>query len=136
MSDDIEIEEKGRGGRPPFYDTPEQLQEAVDAYFASCADEKEVITVTGLALHLGFSSRQGLGDQEKRGVAFSDIIKKAKLRVENAYEKCLQRDKPTGAIFALKNMGWRDMQEREISGKDGAPVVIRWAKPEEAAHDG
>lgn len=106
--------EKDKGGRPPLYATPEQLQDAVDGYFTFCAAEKELITITGLALHLGFSSRQGLSDQQSRGEEFSDVIKSAKLRVENAYERQLYRDKPTGAIFALKQMGWRDEQHRTV----------------------
>jgi len=32
------------------------------------------------------------------------------------YEKALQGHSPTGAIFALKNFGWRDKQDVELSG--------------------
>jgi hypothetical protein len=47
---------------------------------------------------------------------FSHSVKRAKMIVENAYEKRLQGSNPTGAIFALKNMNWRDKIEQEISG--------------------
>ena len=45
--------------------------------------------------------------------------------VEHGYEKDLRSDKPTGSIFALKNMGWVDKQEidhttkgQSLNGKD------------------
>jgi len=43
------------------------------------------------------------------------------------FAKCDQDDEPytiTGlaAIFALKNFGWKDKQETELSGKDGKPI--------------
>ena len=66
-------------------------------------------TVTGLALFLGFESRQSLYDYGKK-TEYSYIIKRSKLKVEHNYEKGLWNDKPTGVIFALKNMGWNDTQ--------------------------
>lgn len=114
------------GGRPAMYETPEALTIAVDEYFKyilgeSHEDESlvkiwdrypEPPTVTGLALFLGFSDRQSLYDYQNRP-EFSCIIKKARTRVEHGYEKSLSGDKPTGAIFALKNMGWKDKSEVE-----------------------
>ena len=47
---------KHPGGRPRKYDTPEQMQVAIDAYF----DEPKLHTVCGLALHLGFAQRKSL----------------------------------------------------------------------------
>lgn len=95
-------------GRPPLYETPEKLQSKIDEYFATTP--RIDVTITGLVLHLGFSHRQSLSDYEKRNENFSDIIKTAKTRVENSYEVLLKDPlhKPTGAIFALKNMGWKD----------------------------
>lgn len=72
--------------------------------------EPEPPTITGLALYLGFASRQSLYDYEKRG-EYSYIIKNARLRVEKGYELRLHGNNPTGSIFALKNMGWYDKQE-------------------------
>jgi len=36
--------------------------------------------------------------------------------IENEYEKLLISNNTTGAIFALKNFGWTDKQEHELSG--------------------
>ncbi|MCT4135053.1 hypothetical protein HZP67_09975 [Elizabethkingia anophelis] len=69
--------------------------------------EPENPTITGLAIFLGFESRQSLYDYSKKdGFAYS--IKKALLHVENNYEKGLASDKVAGFVFALKNMGWTD----------------------------
>lgn len=106
-------------GRPRIYDTPDELEKAVNQYF----DETDYqdITITGLAFHLGFESRQSFYDYEKNE-AFSYIIKRARLRVEMQYELRLGNQSPTGAIFALKNMGWKDKQEVEQSGG----LAITW----------
>ena len=47
---------------------------------------------------------------------FSDSVKRAKLVIENQYERKLDCAKPAGAIVALKNMGWSDRQEVEFKG--------------------
>lgn len=101
-------------GRPPLFETPEQLRQAIDQYF----DTNKLPTITGLALYLGFCDRQSLYDYEKKP-EFTCMIKEARLRVESSYEQTLYTKNPTGAIFALKNMGWRDKQETEHSGTMG-----------------
>ena len=106
------------GGRPAEYTNPGDLEAAVQEYFAQ--DGKK--TVTGLAYHLGFESRQSLYDYEQKG-QFSYIIKRAKIRVEIMYEEQLSGTTPTGSIFALKNMGWKDKTEAEVYGKEGAPLI-------------
>ena len=98
-------------GRPRIYESADELQGVIDQYFA----DAEIKTVTGLALYLGFESRQSFYDYEKNN-EFSYIIKKARLEVESAYEERLSGNSPTGAIFALKNMGWKDKTETEHSG--------------------
>lgn len=100
-----------------MFNNAEDLQAKVDAYFET-ADK---LTITGLALHLGFCDRQSLYDYEEKE-EFSCIIKKARLKVENGYEFNLHGNAPTGSIFALKNMGWKDMQGHEHTGQIG----INW----------
>ncbi len=124
--------EKHAGGRPPLFDNPESLKKKIEEYFIWVKGEKkEVIengiasivvvrdfchtTITGLALFLGFESRQSIYDYEKDG-EYSYIIKNARLRIEEGYEQRLHGALPTGAIFALKNMGWKDKTETEHSG--------------------
>ncbi len=47
---------------------------------------------------------------------FTDSVRKAKLLVENQYERKLDGGKPAGAIFALKNMGWSDRRRTRMRG--------------------
>lgn len=100
-----------KGGRPPHFSSPEDLEEKVIQFFEHCVDKQIKATITGLALFLGFSSRTSLFDYEQRE-EFSNIVKRAKLAVENSYELNGQ----TIDIFALKNMGWKDKSDVEHSG--------------------
>lgn len=85
----------------------------MDAYFK---DDKKVFTVCGLALHLGFISRQSFVDYKGYGKEFSDVVKKAITRIEAQHEERLGvSGKPTGSIFWLKNHGWFDKREHEHS---------------------
>jgi len=91
----------------------------VMAYRAHCLAENEPVTWTGLALFLGFSSRQSIAEYLNYE-GFSDSVKKAKTFVEYEYEKRLAGNSPTGAIFALKNFGWSDRQELAHTSPDGS----------------
>src|SRR5690606_3174678 len=108
-------------GRPRKYKSPKDFDAAVDAYKADCLANDEPITWTGLALALGFCSRQSI-DEYSNYAGFSDSVKRAKAIVENAYEKRLAGPNAAGPIFALKNMGWKDKQETELTGANGGPV--------------
>lgn len=119
--------EKNLGGRPAFFKTPKALENKINQYFDDCPDRKTIIlkgtdgsqmpfdikapTICGLALFLGFSSRSSFNDYINRGEEFSRIVKKARTRIELEYEKKLHDGQCTGAIFALKNMGWADKVE-------------------------
>ena len=108
-------------GRPPKYKTPEELNKEIELYFA---ENEDYPTITGLAYHLGFESRQSFYDYEKRK-KFSYTIKRARLKIENSYETSLRKQGRSGDIFALKNFGWRDSQDMDItSGGDKLPVNI------------
>jgi len=95
-------------GRPLKYETPDDLIKAIDEYFEGTKFDEW--TVTGLALVIG--SKQLFQDYQGRE-GFSDIVKRAKLMIENSYEVSLRSNKgtPTGPIFALKNLGWTDNQQ-------------------------
>ena len=101
--------EKHAGGRPRKFKTVQEMSDAIDAYFQETAFDK--ITITGLALSLGFLSRQALINYEGYSTEFHDTIKKAKLFVENAYEQDLRSKGGSGPIFALKNFDWKDKHE-------------------------
>jgi len=102
-------------GRPLIVESPEEMDRLVDEYVANCHENDMPLTLTGLVLALGLSSRQSLnhyGDRQE----FCASVKRSKLLVERAYEERLHGPNPTGAIFALKNFGWTDRQEVESTG--------------------
>jgi hypothetical protein len=106
-------------GRPAIYDDPAKMQADIDIYFSGEGKK----TVTGLAIALGFESRQSMYDYKKND-RFSYIINRALLRIENQYEENLHGQNVAGSIFVLKNMGWKDRTETELSGGIDVKQII------------
>ena len=104
-------------GRPLKFKTVKALQGAIDKYFADCEETGEPLTVTGLALALS-TTRDVLMDYQGKD-EYSNTVKMAKLKIENAYEKRLIGRGNGGDVFALKQFGWKDKIEQSInvSGK-------------------
>lgn len=135
---------ESKGGRPPKYTSKEEIEKLIEEYFKKCDGELvinekgEAIlgdngnpiyknakppTVTGLALALGFSTRQGLLNYQAKK-EFIDTITRAKSYIEEYAERRLfDRDGVQGAKFSLINnfKGWDEKQNLEITDK---PVVI------------
>ena len=126
------MEKKAKLGRPLKFGSVKELQERIDNYFES--EEEQLWTVTGLAMHLD-TFRDVLldyqsGKYDKVDRDFSSAVKKAKTKVQNAYERDLRRKGRSGDIFALKNFGWSDKQEIEHTG-EGISLNVQFTKPEE-----
>lgn len=132
-------------GRPPKYETEDELQEAIDDYFNNGVTKRKVTvgrannrmvievpvpTITGLVLHLGFESRQSFYDLEKQD-KFSYTVKRARTFIEKEYEEQLQTTGSTGAIFALKNFGWIDRTEQSIEHSGDVTFTNDVPRPEE-----
>jgi len=81
--------------------------------------EPEAPTISGLAHYLGFDSREAFNQYEING-AFASTLKRSRLRIEAEYEKKLHQQPSSGAIFALKNLGW---QERATTVADDQSAV-------------
>lgn len=115
-------------GRPRKFETPDQMDEAVQQYFRTILENELPATVTGLARHLGMS-RQALCNYEGRD-EFVDTVKNAKQMVEEAIESGMYRGYSTpGAIFSLKNnFGWRDQQEIINSGEQIQKIIMEDAE--------
>ena len=85
----------------------------------SCAnrniEKPQPITLTGLILALGLSSRESL-DLYQTYDEFIDSVKRAKLLIEYEYEnRLVTGTNATSSIFALKNFGWKDKQDIEAN---------------------
>lgn len=98
-------------GRPLKYSL-EEIEKLAGEYFDNTP--KEEWTITGLALALD-TTRQTLINYEEKE-EFIDTIKKLKTKIENQYEISLRKSGRSGDIFGLKNFGWKDKTEQEISG--------------------
>jgi len=122
----------------PLYKTARELTHHIDAYFKhlecvdhtagkTVLDEKEHSvskkikdresaspTIAGLALFLGFDSKKAFDDYKGKG-KFASALRRGCLRVEAAYEKKLHGTSATGAIFALKSMGWHETDDGGVS---------------------
>lgn len=137
---------KNKGGRPPKYKSNKVLQKKINEYFDNICGihfflddngkpyldkkgnpiikENKPPTVTGLALYLGFLSRFSIYDYARKG-KFSHTIKNALLYCESfAEEQLYVNPKPVGAIFALKNRGWKDRQELKHTAKIQSDISI------------
>lgn len=109
-------------GRPPKYETPEELEQAVEEYFAENPDYP---TQSGLALALGFADRQSLYDYKAKD-KFSCTIKRALQRIDEKHERRLYENANSGSIFYLKNRGWSDSLDVTSKGDklEGANIII------------
>jgi len=132
---------KNKVGCPPFYKTVDEMEIVIADYFETCKgqllkdDDGELIfdkkgkpiwvgvkppTITGLALHLGFNSRQALINYQNKP-EFNYAVTRAKARCEEYAEQQLYtRDGARGAEFTLsRNFKWKDpSKEREIDLKE------------------
>ena len=123
-------------GAPPRYKTAKEMQDAIDKYFKECEGKlltdangqpildkggqpimygEKPLTVTGLALALGFNSRQTLLNYQGKK-EFMDTITRAKSRIEQYVEERLfDKDGANGAKFSLANNfgGWKEKQQIE-----------------------
>lgn len=96
--------------RPRLISSPQEFDERADAYFDECKYNDEPVTLTGLCIAVGLSSRKSIYEYRDRP-EFSDSVKSAMMRVENEYEKKLSGNNVSGSIFALKNFDWKDKTE-------------------------
>lgn len=120
------------GGRPLKFQSVEELQKKIDAYFEECDKKREPYLITGLAVWLD-CSRQTLLDYEGKP-EFTDTIKRAKEKCEAYSEKQLYQGKNVaGVIFSMTNnyKDWINTQRSELTGKGGDkldPLVIIQSK--------
>lgn len=134
-------------GRKPTFASAEEMQEKIDAYFESCEPELlrdgdgtpmlnkngepvyvggRPMTIQGLALALGFTSRQSLLNYKAKR-EFVDTVTRARLRVEQyAAERLFDRDAQRGAQFTLAyGFGYaRDAEDGKSRETQGVKIEI------------
>jgi hypothetical protein len=110
-------------GRPRLFDSAEDVQAIVDDYFANLKDG-EIPAMSGLALALGMSTEtlRRYGNQDE----FCATVKRARQKVEYAWEQALIRG-GSGPIFWLKNnAGWKDKSEVDNTNKNESIHTINY----------
>lgn len=107
-------------GNPRRWRSAKALQAAVDAYFNECSEKGRVPSVAGLALALGYMSRQALErytdrENDNNSDEYVVIITRAKMRIEEEnIQLAYNRDASAGARFILQN-GFNYSDKKEIS---------------------
>ena len=127
-----------KGGRPPKYKKKEEIEGLIEKYFKECEGKPYIMddgeplrdkngdvillgakppTMTGLALAIGFNSRQSLLNYQGKP-EFMDSITRAKAKVEEYAESRLyDRDGAKGAEFSLKyNFKWAQEEKKDSEG--------------------
>jgi 4-aminobutyrate aminotransferase-like enzyme len=145
---------ENKGGRPPMYKTAKEIQEKIDAYFEECNGEilfdsdgnpmvdkygnvirvgVRPLTITGLALALGFTSRRALLNYQGKK-EFVHTITRAKAKVEQyAEERLFDKDGANGAKFSLANNfdGWKEKKEIEADVNNKITINVELVDDEE-----
>lgn len=116
--------------RDKEFKTVQAMQDAIDAYKKASKRAKRPLTVQGLALALGFTSRTSLlnyeGYTDADDKPFLNTIKKAKLEIEEdkVVGAMLGEYNPSITIFDLKNNhGHKDKQEIEQTNIDKYSII-------------
>jgi hypothetical protein len=99
-----------------FFHNKKELVPLIDDYFSKTIDNTDSTTlnyptISGLATHLGFRSKDEFDLYESKGM-LKNYLKMARLKIMAYYESRLLLPSPTGAMFALKSMGWDDKAEK------------------------
>lgn len=136
-------------GRPPIYEPDEVdvMQRRIDKYFDDCegkplldADGNPMydkygniimvgvkpLTMTGLALAIGFNSRTTLLNYQGKP-EFMNTITRAKAKVEQyAEERLFDKDGANGAKFSLANNfeGWSEKQRIEADVNNDVTINV------------
>lgn len=141
-------------GRPLMYETPEEMQAKIDEYFEECKGETlcdsdgspmvdkygnvirvgaKPLTITGLALALGFTSRRALLNYQEKDEFFHTITR-AKAKVEQyAEERLFDKDGANGAKFSLANNfdGWKEKKEIEADVNNRVTINVELVDDDE-----
>ena len=134
-------------GRKPRFESAKEMEDRIDAYFEQCKGEplydesgmpvfdkkgnpvlihEKPPTIVGLALALGFTSRQTLLNYAAKP-EFVDTITRGKSRVEAyAAERLFDRDAQRGAQFTLAyGFGYaRDTEDSKNRETQGVKIEI------------
>jgi len=124
--------------RPPVYNSVEDMMTMVRQYVdVGCktklikvgkapntfAIEVKILTLMGIVLHLGFTSRKQMYQYSATNPDYSEAIAYAKTLITQYYEEKMQEGvSPTAMIFMLHNLDGLSMNSQQDTGDASAPV--------------
>lgn len=123
-----------RGGRPPKFSSVDDLKIAVEKYFTGTEQSQKPPTIAGLMRELDFADYSTFHDYQAKP-RFSQVLKKARLRILEAHEERLFSPSCTGSIFYLKCHGGGMFKERPQQHEHSSPrggaidIEIDWTEP-------
>lgn len=110
---------RGMGASSGFmgkYASAKALEYAVNLYFDKKLADEKPLTIAGLALSLGFTTKEALRRYEEKGEDFADVIDTARTRIEEWKNELLIEGgrNVNGIVFDLKNHhGYSDRIEQK-----------------------
>lgn len=139
-------------GQPAYYSNKQELEDAINAYFESCfipyLDKRgdqvlnsngekvyvqnQPFTIIGLALALGFASRQSLLDYKDNPEYFDAITRAKQICESYANNRLFDKDGVNGAKFTLINnfLNYSDKKELDLNDNTAIQAILD-ALPEE-----
>ena len=127
-------------GRPPKYKTVEEIEIMIDKYFEDCKGtilldcnknpvldkfdkpimyNTEPLTITGLALALGFLSREALLNYQDKDEFVITITRAKSFCQKYAEKRLFDKEGSAGAKFSLQNnWNWREKSEVESTNRN------------------
>lgn len=119
-----------KGGAPPLYTSHEEIHDKITEYLQwEEKASKGKYTISGLALFLGFASRQSIEDYKNRDAKFSYVIERFKLFMVHYHEQRLTwAGSFQGSFVWLKNFG--NYKDENIVNQNITEFKTKWAEPE------
>ncbi|MGI9569550.1 MAG: terminase small subunit [Desulfobulbia bacterium] len=124
--------------KPPVYKSPQDMLTMVNQYVDygcktklvkvgkapnTYAIEVKILTLMGIVLHLGFTSRKQMYNYSANHSEYSETIAYAKTLITQYYEEKMQEGvSPTAMIFMLHNLDGLSMNNQQDTGDASKPI--------------
>ena len=124
--------------RPPVYKSVEDMMTMVEQYVNHGCKHKivrigkhpntygvevKILTLMGIVLHLGFTSRKQMYQYSSTNPDYAEAIAYAKTLITQYYEEKMQEGvSPTAMIFMLHNLDGLSMNSQQDQGDASKPV--------------
>jgi len=121
---------KNKGGRPPKFKTPEELEAKIKEFYKYCEEKQVPLTIGRLACFLGCDP-ETIANYRKNEKFFW-VIKKVVTDIHAQLEEMLVKGKGSvpGIIFYLKNRyAWSDRQDVSLILDEKVFLQINKPKP-------